>query len=72
MNFLETIGLITVIGVGGYVLTEHLKIKDKEAKRIEDVKWRAMYISYRFALRHLYHQHHEPKVREKLMHLAES
>lgn len=71
MNFLETVGLITLISIGGCVLVIYGNRADEEKRQKSDIDIRAMYLSYRLALRHLYRQHEDPSVREKIKKVAE-
>lgn len=71
MNFLETVGLITLIGIGIFVFGEYAKKDNIEKKQKLENDMRAMYVSYRLALRYLYQQHQEPNIRQKLTKLAE-
>lgn len=72
MNLLETIGLITVVGVGGYFLSDYLQVEAAKKKRQEDIKWRAFYVSHRLGLRHCFQQNPDKKIKEELSELAEN
>lgn len=71
MNFLETVGLIALIFIAAYANAVY-RVEVDEDKRIEaDINHRAMFVGYRLALRHLYQQHDDPSIREKIKKCAE-
>jgi hypothetical protein len=71
MNFLEIIGLLTIIGIAIFVLGRHQEAKDELRKHEEGLSTVAMYIAYRLAIRQLYQRHQEPNIREALKKAAE-
>ncbi|WP_291992239.1 hypothetical protein [Candidatus Accumulibacter sp. ACC003] len=71
MNFLEIVGLISLIAIGGYIFLVYSERADEEKRQRDDIDRRAIFVSYRLALRHLYRQHEDPNVRKKIEQVAE-
>lgn len=72
MNFLEVVGLTTLIAIGLFANYIYREKADEEERQIADINLRAMFVSYRLALRHLYQQHEDPNIREKIKQVAEN